>query len=179
MSTPTMERLSLRETGPDELALAATVHASAFGRDEEARLPMAIVAEGHEVLSVAAEIDGFIVAHALFSPLGGPEGAWALGPVAVAPDHQGGGIGSALVGFGLQRARERGARSVFVLGEPSFYGRFGFSAEKARGAWVPWRGEMFQALELVPDALVGWSGALRYPHAFGADEVDSGDPFRS
>ena len=69
-------------------------------------------------------------------------------------------------------ARERGWRSVFVLGDPAFYMRLGFRRDLAAGAVVPWAGPSFQALELVPGSLAGWSGLLRYPAAFGQGEAD-------
>ncbi len=49
----------LREMAPDELILVETIHATAFGRDEEARLPHAIISAGHDVISVVA-VDGDI-----------------------------------------------------------------------------------------------------------------------
>lgn len=160
-----------RDMQDGELAAIETIHASAFGRDEEARLPQAIISDGHEILSVVAAKGDYLVAHALFSALRGADGALALGPVAVVPDQQGSGIGSHLIRYGLGRAREAGWRSVFVLGDPAFYGRLGFEARLARGAAVPWAGPSFQALELVPGALDGWSGILRYPSAFGGEDI--------
>lgn len=158
-----------REMASGELALVETIHASAFGRDEEARLPQAIIQDGHDVLSVVAVKGDYIVGHALLTALEGAEKALALAPVAVVPDHQGEGVGSRLVRTGLDLARERGWRSVFVLGDPAFYGRLGFRADLAAGAVVPWAGPAFQAIELVPGSLAGWRGLLRYPKAFGEE----------
>ncbi|ALN71339.1 MULTISPECIES: GNAT family N-acetyltransferase [unclassified Aureimonas] len=160
-----------RDMREGELAAIETIHASAFGGDEEARLPQAIIQDGHEIISVVAAKGDYLVAHALFSALRGADRALALAPVATVPDHQGEGIGSHLIRYGLQRATNEGWRSVFVLGDPAFYGRLGFDARLARGATVPWAGPNFQALELVPGALEGWSGILRYPSAFGGEDV--------
>ena len=171
MSFSSTGETRFRETTPGELALIETIHASAFGRDEEARLPQAIIEAGHDVISVVAAQGDYLIAHALFSALEGPERALALGPVAVVPDHQGEGAGTRLVRYGLDLARERGWRSVFVLGDPAFYMRLGFRRDLAAGAVVPWAGPSFQALELVPGSLAGWSGLLRYPAAFGQDEA--------
>ncbi|WP_279481223.1 N-acetyltransferase [Aureimonas sp. SK2] len=156
----------IREMVPSELVFVETVHASAFGRDEEARLPNAIVSAGHDVISVVAVDGEYFVAHALFTALAGIDRALALGPVAVVPERQGQGIGMRLVETGVELARNRGWRSIFVLGDPGFYGRLGFRAELATGAVVPWAGPNFQAMELVPGALEGWSGVLVYPAAF-------------
>ncbi len=155
--------LIIREMAPDELVLVETIHATAFGRDEEARLPHEIISAGHDVLSVVA-IDGdYFVAHALFTALEGADRALALGPVAVVPERQGEGIGTRLVRAGLALGRERGWHSVFVLGDPAFYGPLGFRSDRAAGAIVPWAGPNFQALELVPGALDGWSGSSSIP----------------
>lgn len=169
METP---RPVFREMAQGEMLFIETIHASAFGRDEEARLPHAIISAGHDVISVVAVDGDYFVAHALFSALEGADRALALGPVAVVPDRQGEGIGARLIRYGLELARERGWRSVFVLGDPAFYGRLGFRANLASGAVVPWAGPNFQALELVPGALNGWSGVLVYPDAFGAVDDD-------
>ncbi|KQQ79618.1 N-acetyltransferase [Aureimonas sp. Leaf324] len=173
MMVDTVHDIVLREMAPGELILVETIHATAFGRDEEARLPHAIVSAGYDVISVVAVDGDYFVGHALFTALDGAEKALALGPVAIVPDRQGEGIGARLVRYGLDLARQRGWRSVFVLGDPGFYGRLGFRANLAKGAIVPWAGPNFQAIELVPGALDGWSGVLVYPDAFGAgDEQD-------
>lgn len=57
--------------------------------------------------------------------------AVALAPMAVLPGHQRQGIGGILVRNGLGRLRETGEQMVLVLGNPDYYPRFGFSAEKA------------------------------------------------
>lgn len=53
-----------------------------------------------------------------------------LGPLGVVPSHQRCGAGTALVREGLERLEKRGVRQVFVLGDPAYYGRFGFRAER-------------------------------------------------
>jgi putative acetyltransferase len=92
--------------------------------------------------------------------------AAALAPLAVAPARQRRGIGSALVRRGLDVCRERGRAAVIVLGHPSYYPRFGFSAALARGFRAPYAGEAFMALELTPGALAAGAGDVRYPKAF-------------
>jgi len=82
-------------------------------------------------LSLVAEDGGAVVAHIALSPaeIGGNEAGWfMLGPVGVAPDRQGRGIGSALVREALGLMRDRGAHGVVLVGDPAFYRRFGFCA---------------------------------------------------
>jgi putative acetyltransferase len=82
-------------------------------------------------LSLVAEVDGEVVGHIAFSPapIGEAVSGWLLvGPVAVLLRYQGQGIGSALVSGGLAVTRSAGALGCVLVGEPAFYGRFGFVA---------------------------------------------------
>lgn len=79
---------------------------------------------------VAAEADR-IVGHIAFSPVsvGGNAAGWyGLAPVSVLPERQGEGIGSLLVREGISRLQAAGAAGIVLLGEPGYYGRFGFKA---------------------------------------------------
>ena len=57
-----------------------------------------------------------------------------LGPLAVLPERQRQGLGSALVRAGLDALRDRGTRRVLVLGDPAYYARFGFAPERGTAA---------------------------------------------
>ncbi len=65
---------------------------------------------------------------------------------------------------GLERLRERGERLVFVLGDPLYYRRFGFSQEAARAYVSDYAGEHFMALPLAADPPP--QGLVRYPAPF-------------
>ena len=67
----------------------------------------------------------------------------------------------------LARAREGGWAAAFVLGDPAFYGRFGFEAGAARGYASPYAGEHFMAAPLGPEPVPG-AGAVVYPEPFAA-----------
>lgn len=54
---------------------------------------------------------------------------YLLGPLAVAPEFQGQGVGSQLVRSGLELLHRKGAQCVLVLGDPAYYTRFGFQQE--------------------------------------------------
>jgi putative acetyltransferase len=80
-------------------------------------------------LSLVAEEEGRIVGYIAFSPVlvGGNACGWyGLGPVAVLPSRQRQGIGSALIEKGMEELRARNAAGIVLLGEPEYYGRFGF-----------------------------------------------------
>jgi len=88
-----------------------------------------------------------------------------LGPVAVARDCRNRGVGTALVRHALAAARRRGHRAIVLVGDASYYSRFGFSAEKAAALRMPGPFERHRllALELVSGALKGACGLLRAP----------------
>ncbi|HWE35614.1 MAG TPA: N-acetyltransferase [Isosphaeraceae bacterium] len=165
--------LLIRPEQPDDADAVRLVHRLAFGRDDEGRLVDALRSGGFGRVALVAEDVGRVVGHILFSalPIVIPSAtidALALAPLAVVPDRQRRGVGSALVRDGLRACRDDGHRIVLVLGEPDFYARFGFSAEKARHLASPYSGPAFMALGLVPGALEGLAGEVRYPSAFDA-----------
>jgi putative acetyltransferase len=103
----------------------------AFGTSAEADLVEALRAGGHAVIDLVARIDGAVAGHVLFSrltvaPPNERRRALCLAPLAVAPAWQRQGIGTALVREGLARAEAMDEDIVLVLGDPAYYGRFGF-----------------------------------------------------
>lgn len=88
---------------------------------------------GDRGLSLVAERDGEVVGHVMFTPslLDAPSRlveVQVLSPLAVLPEHQRQGIGSALVRRGLEALAARSVPLVFLEGSPTYYPRFGFSA---------------------------------------------------
>lgn len=80
-------------------------------------------------LSLLAEENGEAVGHIAMSPatVGEAKQGWyLLGPVGVVPSRQRAGIGSALVRESLKQMQKKGAEGVVLVGDPAFYGRFGF-----------------------------------------------------
>ncbi len=87
---------------------------------------------GNLTVSLVAEVNGQIVGHVAVSPVAisdGSQGWYGLGPISVAPEHQGIGIGSQLVKQALATLREFGASGCVLVGEPTYYNRFGFKAQ--------------------------------------------------
>jgi len=165
----------IREETPEDREVIRAVNRLAFGGDAEGNLIDRLRSDGDILLSLVAQVDGEVVGHILFSKLesethGGKIKAAALAPMAVTPEFQGRGIGSALVERGLALCRERGYSVVVVLGHPDYYPRFGFNAAKGQLLESPYSGlgEAYMALELSPGALSGVSGKIRYPEAFAA-----------
>ena len=112
-------------------AFATAPHSSGT----EAAIVDALRAAGALTLSLVAVEDGAIVGHVAFSPVtisDGSKGWYGLGPISVDPSRQGEGIGSRLVREGLERLRAMGAAGCVLLGDPAYYGRFGFAADPNR-----------------------------------------------
>ena len=149
----------------NELAFAPSV--------AEARLVELLRNEGAHVpdLCLVAEEDGIVVGHILFSraTLGSGHVALALAPMAVVPERQGAGIGSALVREALRRSRESEHGLVVVLGHPGYYPRFGFEPAGALGIKAPFDvpPEAWMALRL-PAYRPELRGLVTYADAFAA-----------
>lgn len=126
-------------------------------------------------LSLVDEREGELIGHVAVSPVSlsdGTRGWFGLGPISVLPAWQGRGVGSGLMRAALQRLREQGAGGCVLLGDPAFYGRFGFRAEP--GLLLPGvPPEYFQAV-----ALQGTlpHGAVTYHEAFDLRPPDTSIP---
>ncbi|WP_408010441.1 GNAT family N-acetyltransferase [Pseudalkalibacillus sp. A8] len=164
------------------------VNDQAFGQENETRLIEAIRKSDSfipELSLVAKTGDGDVIGHILFSLISietkdGEESVLALAPMAVKPDCQNKGVGSALVRVGLERCEAAGYRSVVVLGHPEFYPRFGFVRASTKGIRPPFEvpDAAFMVNELVPGSLEGTKGTVQYPEAFSAASDDSAAFFR-
>jgi putative acetyltransferase len=83
-------------------------------------------------ISLVADAEGTIIGHVALSPVSisdGASGWFGLGPISVVPQHQCRGVGSRLMHEALRILRERGAAGCVLLGEPEYYGRFGFRTD--------------------------------------------------
>lgn len=161
----------VRGEGAGDRWAVRAVNEAAFGGCAEADLVERLHDEGDALFGLVAEAEGRVVGHILFSrlPIDTADktiAAAPLAPLAVLPEWQGRGIGSALARHGLDRCRERQVAAVVVLGDPSYYGRFGFRAETAARLHSPWSGPHLMAIELVPGELAGGAGVARYAAAF-------------
>lgn len=161
----------VRAEVPGDAPAIRQVVAAAFGGPAEADLVDRLrELAPRPFLSLVAEAEGAVAGHVLFTPArpaDGPE-LLALAPLAVAPPAQRRGIGTALVLAGLARAAELGAPGVVVVGDPAYYGRFGFGPAAARDLAVPWDvpPECAMVLDLDCARLPECRGLLSYPAPF-------------
>jgi putative acetyltransferase len=163
----------IRSERAGDVAAIRAVNRAAFDTPTEADLVDALREQAPAaILSLVADEGGAIAGHILFSPvtLSGDTDVKIMGlaPMAVRPDAQRRGIGSALVRAGLERCAQADYDAVVVLGHADYYPRFGFAPASrfaiASEYDVP--DEVFMALELKPAALAGRSGTIRYHPAF-------------
>lgn len=149
-----------------------TVNASAFATEAEAKLVDVLRTDAHPIVSLVAEEQGQVVGHIMFSPValsGDPQlSMMGLAPLAVTPQYQRQGIGSALVRAGLEQCKNLGTVAVFVLGHPTYYPRFGFvpSSQFAIDYEYEVPEEAFMAIELQPTALRGKTRRVTFHSAF-------------
>jgi putative acetyltransferase len=155
----------VREEQPEDAAAIRAAVTAAFGQRAEADLVDRLRADGDSVISLVTVEDCRIVGHVLFSKMSAPFRALALAPVSVVPERQNAGIGSRLIRAGLERAATDGWQGVFVLGEPEYYGRFGFDPSHAADFTSPYAGPYFMALTVV-GALPATEGKLDHAPAF-------------
>ena len=168
---PPRDLLLCRALPADLPAIERTVR-TAFGHELEARLIARLERERRVTAAVVALSAGQVVGHAMLSRLeltatgGAAWQALALAPVAVAPDRQRRGIGSALVRRCLALAGP--LSPVFVIGAPGFYGRFGFEDAALWGVssrFEPPAGHFMVRPAALPRVAV--ARRLEYPAAFG------------
>lgn len=158
------------ERAGDEGAIRSVTQAAFAGQPHsdgsEPALLDRLHADGDLALSLVAEEGGRIIGHVAFSRVSISDGAaewYGLGPVSVLPEEQGREVGAQMIQHGLRELARRGARGVVLLGDPGYYGRFGFVHDPTLSYPGP-PPEYFQRLVLAGEAP---SGVVRYAAAFG------------
>ena len=159
------------ETDADHATVRA-VNEAAFETPAEADLVEGLRRRDISLISLVAEVEGVVVGHILFSPVSLAAhdhlNLMGLAPMAVVPDYQRKGIGSALVRQGLVRCKDLGICAVVVVGHAEYYPRFGFVSAERYGLRCEYDvpADVFMVAELEGGALTGASGLVRYDDAF-------------
>jgi putative acetyltransferase len=124
--------MDIRPESPDDAGAVRELLLRAFDTPAEADLVDDLRARAVPFIGLVAEIDGSVAGYVAFSevtlhpPVAGVWLALGLAPLAVGDAFRCRGVGSALVRAGVDACREAGADLVVVLGDPGYYGRFGF-----------------------------------------------------
>ncbi|MBD2208802.1 N-acetyltransferase [Calothrix sp. FACHB-156] len=158
--------ITIRKEVPGDVADIEALTTAAFlnmpySSHTEQLIVNALRDSGNLTISLVADADSKIVGHVAVSPVSisdASQGWYGLGPISVAPEHQGVGVGSQLMKQALATLRELGASGCVLLGNPKYYSRFGFKAEPSLVlADVP--PEYFQAISFtghIPTGLVSY-----------------------
>lgn len=130
--------VSIRPETPKDAAAIFEMTQTAFASKPysdgtEGPIVDALRRDGDLLLSLVMEQDGALIEHIAFSPVSFPDCAdvtdwYALGPVSIAPDCQGQGLGRQLIEVGLADMRAKMSRGIVLIGDPALYSRFGFMA---------------------------------------------------
>ena len=167
-------RTLIRYEEEKDWAAVYALNVAAFVSGDEANLVNALREQARPVVSLVAVENGAVVGHIMFSPvkLSGHSELLIMGlaPMAVAPEHQRKGIGSALVNTGVEQCKKLGYGAVVVLGHPEYYPRFGFSPAACFCISCEYDvpEEVFMAIELQPGFLDEVPGKVKYHAAFGS-----------
>ena len=127
------DAVEIRDSAQADGHAIEALYPAAFPDEELLPLVDDLLRDTDNTVSLVATVGADVAGHIVFT-LGGVAGTDAtvalLGPLAVAPARHRQGIGSALVRAGLVRMQDAGVDLVCVLGDPAYYGRFGFVPER-------------------------------------------------
>jgi len=177
LTAASVKSILIRDEIPADLEHVRRIIDAAFESSSESVLVANLRIQAAPIISLVAEdagqVVGTIVGHIMFSPVtidNDDSMIFGLAPMAVAPNRQRTGVGSALIREGLTRCRNLGAAGVVVQRHPAYYPRFGFANASNFGISseydVP--DEVFMAMELSPGGLQSLEGQVRYHPAFNA-----------
>lgn len=178
-----MTEIAVRPFVPGDRLAVERVVSAAFHPGNEAELVERIrVSEAYVAeMDLVADADGEVVGHVMVSHASITDAAGdtspiaMLSPLAVAPSHQGTGVGGALVRAVCAIAEDRAEPVIVLEGSPAYYSRFGFEPAANLGITMPlpdWAPtEAAQVLRLRSfDLDAHPTGTVTYPPAFDGFE---------
>ena len=166
-----MSNVPIRRERPADISVIHAVHVASFPTAAEAHLVDLLRDAGRLSLSLVAEVDNTIVGHVAFSPVsaGSAASGAGLAPLAVLPAYRRNGIAARLVNAGLAACKEAGCGWAVVLGEPTYYARFGFQPAARFGLSDEYGGgDAFQVIELIAGQLPAGAGRVSYAAEFNS-----------
>lgn len=159
--------IEIRISRPGDASALEDLYRKAFPEEDVLSIAQDLLREESGVVSLVAVRDGEVAGHIAFTMCGiegRSETVCMLAPLAVSPSLQRQGIGGALIEEGVKRMKAEGVTRVFVLGDPNYYGRFGFKGDGKVKTPYPlpdvWC-DAWQSLDL--DGASDFEGALVVP----------------
>ncbi|MFK8260667.1 GNAT family N-acetyltransferase [Erwinia sp. AnSW2-5] len=159
------------EIGIDAASIDSLLRRS-FPTSAEAELVQQLREDGLLTLGVVAtDDDGQVLGYAAFSPvtLNEEDRQWVgLAPLAVDESVRQQGLGKQLIYEGLDTLNEFGYAAVVVLGDPAFFGPYGFEPAARHQLHCRWEGTetTFQVYKLADDAFDGVEGRIEFSAPF-------------
>ena len=157
----------IRETTQSDLEEVFNLIHSAFGDRSESDLVKQLISDGDVLINLLFESSGSIIGNVVVSKItmrpdldlfcGG------VAPISVLPHQQSFGIGSTLMAEAINKSKKIGMNALFVLGNPDYYKKFGFTVSKLKNDYSV---EYFQELELTEGSLVNIKSKVTYANAF-------------
>lgn len=126
------EHIQIRASGSADHPAIERLYGLAFPDEDLVPLVRDLLNDRPDVVSLVAQSGSEPVAHIAFTVCSlenMPNKAALLAPLAVAPSLHGQGIGTKMVQAGLRKMEASQMALVLVLGDPAYYGRFGFTQE--------------------------------------------------
>lgn len=172
-----MKPFRIKEEGLNDREGVRTVNVAAFGRNGEADVVDQLRDSCSAFISLIAKINDEIIGHILFTPVRLIQDQdWSiegmgLAPLAVLPGYQKQGVGTELCQEGLRKVESIGFPYVVVLGDPSYYHRFGFMRASDHGIRSSFDGvpdEAFMIKIFDSQVMAGASGVVYYQEAFNS-----------
>ncbi|GAB4534625.1 MAG: N-acetyltransferase [Roseibium sp.] len=121
--------IEVREARPADLPALEGLYRASFPEEDLVPLVRRLHQETDGVLSLVAVRGDEVIGNVIFtrcSVTPGNATVALLGPLCAAPAVQKQGVGSRLVKAGLEQVERWQAVKALVLGDPGYYGRFGF-----------------------------------------------------
>lgn len=140
-----MSDFSIRQQQPGDLPGIEAMVGRAFAEHGGTRAFSEFRAQRDDIISLVAVAGELIVGTVLFSPvqLRGPTGSlqgMGLGQLAVDPDWQNRGVGTALGEAGVAILRQQECPFSIVIGHAAYYPRFGYERADEHGISCQWEG---------------------------------------
>lgn len=156
----------IRDTKNSDLEEVFKLIQSAFGNRAESDLVRRLISDGDVLINLLAESSDSIIGNVVISKttMEPDVGLFCggVGPLSVLPELQSLGIGSKLMKGAINESKKLGMDALFLLGDPEYYKRFGFTVSKVRNGFSV---EHFQELQLIKDCLINVKAKAKVNYA--------------